>query len=72
LHAIAAAGTGFIITLFNRRRHTAACPHVQMMTAGTRKWLAATPAELTDDLQQRITQHDKAKPIEACPACVRE
>jgi hypothetical protein len=39
---------------------------------GTRKWFAATPAELTDYLQQRITQHDAAKLIEACPTCVAE
>ena len=67
LRAIATAGTGFIITPFNRRWHTATCPHVQTMTVGTRKWFAATPAELTDYLQQRITQHDTAKLIEACP-----
>jgi hypothetical protein len=42
------------------------------MTTGTRKWFAATTAELTDYLQQRITRHDTAKPVEACPACVTE
>ena len=72
LHAIAAAGTGFVITPFNRRWHTATCPHVQTMTVGTPKWFAATSAELTDYLQQRITRYDTAKPIEACPDCVPE
>jgi hypothetical protein len=71
LHAIAAAGTGFI-TPFNLRWHTAACPHVQAMTLGTRKWFAATPGELADHLQRRIAQHDTAKLIEACPTCVTE
>jgi hypothetical protein len=72
LHAIAAARTGFIITPFNRRWHTATCPYVQTMTTGTQKWFASTTAELTDYLQQRITQHDTAKPIEACSACVTQ
>jgi hypothetical protein len=72
LQGIAAAGVGFVITPFNRRWHAAACPHVQTMTAGTRKWFAATPAELADYLQARITQYDTAKPIDACPACVPE
>ena len=72
LRAIAAAGTGFIITLFYRRWHRATCPHVQTMTTGTPKWFAATTAELTDYLQRRIAQHDTAKPIEACPKCVTE
>lgn len=70
LRAIAAAGTGFVIAPFNRRWHAAACSHVQAMTVGTPKWFAATSAELTDYLQQRITQYDTAKPIEACPDCV--
>jgi hypothetical protein len=70
LHAIVTAGTGFVVTPFNRRWHTATCPHVQGMTVGTRKWFAATPTELADYLQQRITQYDTAKPIEACPTCV--
>jgi hypothetical protein len=70
LHAIAAAGSGFVVTPFNRRWHTATCPHVQAMRVGTPKWFAATPAELADYLQQRITQYDTAKPIEACPTCV--
>jgi len=70
LSAIAAAGNGFIVTPFSRRWHTATCPHVQTMTVGTRKWFAATHAELADYLQQRITRHDTAKPIEACPTCV--
>ena len=72
LQAIAAAGVGFVITPFNRRWHAAACPHVQTMTVGTRKWFAATPAELADYLQARVTQYDTAKPIDACPACVPE
>lgn len=72
LHAIAAAATGFIIAPFYRRWHRATCPHVQTMTTGTQKWFAATTAELTDYLQQRIAQHDTAKPIEACPKCVTE
>jgi hypothetical protein len=65
LQAIAAAGAGFVITPFNRRGHAAACPHVQRMTVGTRKWFAATSAELADYLQARITQYDTAKPIDA-------
>ena len=48
LQAIAAAGVGSVITPFNRRWHAAACP--QTMTVGTRKWFAATPAELADYL----------------------
>ena len=72
LQAIAAAGVGFVITPFNRRWHAAACPHVQTMTVGTRKWFAETPAELADYLQARVTQYDKAKPIDACPAGVPE
>ena len=72
LRATTAAGTGFITALFYRRWHRATCPHVQTMTTGTQKWFAATTAELTDYLQQRIIQHDTAKPIEACPACVTE
>jgi hypothetical protein len=58
------------VTPFNRRWHTVMCPHVQTMTVGTRKWFAATPAGLADHLQQGISQHDTAKPIEACPTCV--
>ncbi len=69
LRAIAAAGTGFIITPFYRRWHRATCPHVQAMTTGTQKWFAATTAELTDYLQQRIALYDTAKLIEACPTC---
>jgi len=42
------------------------------MTVGSRKWFAATPAELADYLQVRITKYDSAKPIEACPVCVSE
>jgi hypothetical protein len=42
------------------------------MTVGTPKWFAATAAELTDCLQQRITQYDTAKPIEACLDCIPE
>ena len=72
LQAIAAAGAGFVITPFNRRWHAAACPHVQTMTVGARKWFAATPGELADYLEARITQYDTAKPIEACPACIPE
>jgi hypothetical protein len=72
LRAIAAARTGFVISPFNRRWHAATCPHVQTMTVGTPKWFAATAAELTDYLQQRITQYDTAKPIEACPDCLPE
>ena len=72
LRAIATAGTGFVITPFNRRWHTATCPHVQEMSTGTRKWFAATTAELTDYLQQRITQHDTAKPIDAFPTGATE
>lgn len=72
LRAIAAAGTGFVIALFYRRWHRAKCPHVQTMTIGTQKWFAATTAELTDYLQQRIAQHDTAKLIEACPTCATE
>ena len=61
LQAIAAAGVGFVITPFNRRWHAAACPHVQTMTVGTRKWFAATPAELADYLQARIpVRHGQA------------
>jgi hypothetical protein len=67
--ATLAAGAGFVITPFCRRWHRATCPHVQAMTVGTPKWFAATSAELTDYLQQRITQHDTAKPVEACPDC---
>ena len=67
-----AAGVGFVITPFNRRWHAAACPHVRTMTVGTRKWFAATPAELAEYLQARITQYETAKPIDACPACVPE
>ncbi len=69
LRAIATAGTGFVITPFNRRWHTATCPHVQAMSTGTRKWFAETIAELTDYLQQRIALYDPAKLIEACPTC---
>jgi hypothetical protein len=72
LRAIAAAGRGFIITPFYRRWHRATCPHVQAMTTGTPKWFAATNGELTGYLQQRITQHDTAKLIEACPNCVTD
>jgi hypothetical protein len=72
LRAIAAAGTGFVITPFNRRWHTATCPYVQTMTVGTPKWFAATSVELTDFLQQRISQYEAAKPIEACLECVPE
>jgi hypothetical protein len=72
LRALAAAGTGFIITPFYRHWHRATCPHVQTMTTGTQKWFAATTAELTDYLQQRITQHDTAKLIEPCPTCGTE
>jgi hypothetical protein len=72
LQGIAAAGVGFVITPFNRRWHAAACPHVRTMTVGARKWFAATPAELADYLQGRITQFDTAKPIDACPDCVPE
>ncbi len=72
LQAIAAAGTGFVVTPFNRRWHAATCPHVRMMNVGTPKWFAATAAELAGYLQQRITQYDTAKPIEACPTCVPE
>jgi hypothetical protein len=72
LRTIAAAGTGFVITPFNRRWHTATCPYVQKMTVGTRKWFAATQADLADYLQQRISYHDTAKPIEACAICVPE
>jgi len=72
LQGIAAGGSGFVITPFNRRWHTATCPYVQTMTVGTRKWFAATPAELADYLQARITHHDTAKPIEACRVCVPE
>jgi hypothetical protein len=61
LRAIAAAGVGFVITPFNRRWHVAACPHVRTMSVGTPKWFAATPAELADYLQARITQYDTAK-----------
>jgi hypothetical protein len=39
------------------------------MTTGEQKWFAATTAELTDYLQQRIALYDTAKLIEACPAC---
>jgi hypothetical protein len=46
--------TGFVIAPFDRLWHTAACPHVQAMTVGTPKWLAATPAELSAFVQQRI------------------
>jgi len=42
------------------------------MTTGTQKWFAATTAELTDYLQQRISPHDTATPIEVCAACVTE
>jgi hypothetical protein len=70
--ASSSAVSSFCITPFNRRWHAAACPHVQTMTVGTRKWFAATSAELADYLQQRITQHDTAKPIEACRTCVTE
>jgi hypothetical protein len=69
LRSVAAAGTGFVITPFNRRWHTATCPHVQAMSTGTQKWFAATTAELTDYLQQRIALYDTAKLIEACPTC---
>jgi hypothetical protein len=55
-----------------RRWHRATCPHVQAMTTGTPKWFAATNGELTGYLQQRITQHDTAKLIEACPNCVTD
>ena len=72
LHAMAVAGTGFIITPFYRRWHMATCPHVQTMTTGTQKWFAATTAELTDYLQQRIALNDTAKLIEACPTCATE
>ena len=74
LRAIAAAGTGFIITPFYRRWHMATCPHVQAMTTGThtQKWFAATTAELTDYLQERIALYDTAKLIEACPTCATE
>ena len=69
LRTIASAGTGFIITPFYRRWHRATCPHVEAMTTGTQKWFAATTAELTDYLQQRIALYDTAKLIEACPTC---
>jgi hypothetical protein len=65
LQAIAAAGVGFVIAPFHRRWHAAGCPHVRTMTVGTRKWFAATSAELADYLQARITQYDTAKPIDA-------
>jgi len=41
----------------------------QSQPTGTQEWFAATAAELTDCLQQRITQHDTAKLIEACQTC---
>ena len=69
MRAIAAAGVGMIITPFNRRWHRATCLHVDSMTTGEPKWFAATTAELTDFLQQRIHRHDSAKPIEGCPDC---
>lgn len=72
LRMIAATGTGFIITPFYRRWHRVTCPHVQAMNTGTQKWFAATTAELTDYLQQRIAQYDTSKPIEACPTCTIE
>ncbi len=60
LRDIAAAGTGYIITPFNRRWHRATCRHVQEMNTGSRKWFAATTAELTDYPQQRIALYDTA------------
>ena len=72
LRVIAEAGTGFIITPFNRRWHRATCPYVEGMNTGTQKWFAATTAELTDYLQQRIALYDTAKLIEACPTCTAE
>jgi hypothetical protein len=72
LRAIAEAGTGFIITPFNRRWHRATCPYVRGMNTGTQKWFAATTPELTDYLQQRIALYDTAKLIEACPTCATE
>lgn len=44
-------------------------PHVQAMTTGEQKWFAATTAELTDYLQQRIALYGTAKLIQACPDC---
>jgi hypothetical protein len=63
LRAIAAAGTGFIITPFYGGWHRATCPHVQAMTTCTQKWFAATTAELADYLQQRVALYDTAKLI---------
>ena len=65
LRAIAVAGTGFVIAPFYRRWHRASCPHVQTMTTGTQKWFAATTAELTDYLQQRIARHDTTRHSQA-------
>lgn len=70
LHTIATAGTGFVVTPFNRRWHTATCPHLSAMTVGTPKWFAATPADLEDYLRQRMAGYGTAKPIEACQTCV--
>jgi hypothetical protein len=67
LHTIASARTGFSITPFYHRWHRATCPHVQAMNTGTQNWFAATTAELTDYLQQRIALYDTSKLIEACP-----
>jgi hypothetical protein len=39
------------------------------MTTGTQKWFAATTAQLTDYLQERVALYDTAKAIEACPHC---
>ena len=72
LQAIAAARVGFVVSPFYRRWHAAGCPHVRTMTVGSRKWFAATPGELEDYLEARISQYDTAKPIDACPACVPE
>lgn len=69
LSAIAAAGAGFIIDPFNRRWHTARCPHVQKMTTGEAKWFAPTPAAVAEFLQQRLAQYPTAKLILTCKTC---
>jgi hypothetical protein len=69
LRAIAGAGVGFIIDLFNRRWHLTTCPRVAAMTTGQPKWYAGTPAAGEAFLEQRLARYATALPVRACPAC---
>jgi hypothetical protein len=69
LRTISDTGRGFIIDPFNRRLHTAGCPHVRKMTTGEPKWFALTRAAVAEFLQQRLAQYPTAKLILTCKTC---